>query len=358
MRNGVKIIGWVALLSLFAADLGNRATEYFGHLYYPSPSGGKGHGNQQAATSYEHPDSQNAQRNAQEASPINRQQAPDQRAVAPKAETHGEWYASPDWWVAIFTGLLVIATAGLWVFTALLWKTTIRAVKGEEVAIATAREGNQISRDSIAAGQRAWLRPEVRITSVRYTHEKRGPFRISGALDIFFTVTVENLGNSPAIRVVLGKRQIIDIVLEMEDIADVPGEQTTLGEEIKANRSREDEVVIFPGEKREMRSALSLSTHRYDEIIAKFDAADASAAEKAMDDGKEPQAVYRQISPIFVGCVDYRFQSSGDHHQTWFAYEVMTNDGHAIDLDDLFEGETPCDRFMLRRSWLSVQHAD
>ena len=34
----------------------------------------------------------------------------------------------PDWWVAIFTGLLFIATFGLWIFTALLWWTTRKAV--------------------------------------------------------------------------------------------------------------------------------------------------------------------------------------------------------------------------------------
>lgn len=34
------------------------------------------------------------------------------------------WYLSPEWWTAIFTAALFLATLLLWIFTALMWRTT------------------------------------------------------------------------------------------------------------------------------------------------------------------------------------------------------------------------------------------
>lgn len=52
------------------------------------------------------------------------QQPESQQEVATETEEQGGWYANPDWWVAAFTGALFIVTAGLWIFTALLWDST------------------------------------------------------------------------------------------------------------------------------------------------------------------------------------------------------------------------------------------
>jgi predicted carbohydrate-binding protein with CBM5 and CBM33 domain len=46
----------------------------------------------------------------------------------------GEWFYKADWWVAICTFLLFVATSGLWLFTGLLWRETRRAVVGGEEA--------------------------------------------------------------------------------------------------------------------------------------------------------------------------------------------------------------------------------
>jgi hypothetical protein len=34
--------------------------------------------------------------------------------LATKPENESQWYARPDWWVVIFTGLLFSSTTGLW----------------------------------------------------------------------------------------------------------------------------------------------------------------------------------------------------------------------------------------------------
>jgi hypothetical protein len=66
------------------------------------------------------------------------QQPDTENPIAPKPKEDGQWYASPHWWTAGFTGALFIATTGLWLFTALLWITTRRAVIGGEDAVKAA----------------------------------------------------------------------------------------------------------------------------------------------------------------------------------------------------------------------------
>lgn len=44
------------------------------------------------------------------------------------------WYTHPDWWVAIFTGALVLVTGVLAYFTLKLWSSTSKAILFEEAA--------------------------------------------------------------------------------------------------------------------------------------------------------------------------------------------------------------------------------
>jgi hypothetical protein len=67
-------------------------------------------------------------------------QTESQDSVGDKTRAESQWYASPDWWTAGFTGALFIATTGLWIFTALLWRTTRQAVIDGEQAIKAAAE--------------------------------------------------------------------------------------------------------------------------------------------------------------------------------------------------------------------------
>jgi hypothetical protein len=60
------------------------------------------------------------------------QDTPSQHSIAAKPENNSQWYANPDWWVAGFTGALVVATSGLWIFTAFLWGSTRRLVRSAE----------------------------------------------------------------------------------------------------------------------------------------------------------------------------------------------------------------------------------
>ena len=64
-----------------------------------------------------------------------------------------------------------------------------------ELARAAMIEANKISRDSLVASQRAWLRPVVTITEAIYRPDFDFP------LSIAFSIAIENVGKSPAISV-------------------------------------------------------------------------------------------------------------------------------------------------------------
>lgn len=111
----------------------------------PVPSDGKGEGHHQKATTQKHQSGHTAYHSGQLFRPqsIVAEQAKSQDAVAPKTENKSYWYANPDWWVAWFTGLLFLATAGLWWFTALMWNETRKlgkdSVKASEAAVQSAK---------------------------------------------------------------------------------------------------------------------------------------------------------------------------------------------------------------------------
>jgi hypothetical protein len=108
-----------------------------------------------------------------------------QKAANERGITVGTWI------LAFSTSGLFLARTGLWFFTYLLWTSTRRAVVDGEKAINVAREGNQISRESLIVDQRPWLS----IESVRLIHPTR--FLESG-MEFHLEVTVKNFGKTPA----------------------------------------------------------------------------------------------------------------------------------------------------------------
>jgi hypothetical protein len=72
-------------------------------------------------------------------------------------EVLSNWYVSPDWWVAGFTGALVLVTAGLWFFTYRLWKTTQEAVNDSRAAIGAAERGVDLALEANRIAERDML---------------------------------------------------------------------------------------------------------------------------------------------------------------------------------------------------------
>ena len=112
------------------------------------------------------------------------------------------WYTKPDWWVAGFTGALVVATVGLWIFTALLWRVTSKstdlaaraasdAERSIEAALESARATSaaaQAASDSVLSFQSA-ERAHLRVVlGDGWTDDSRARF----------TVGAKNVGRSNA----------------------------------------------------------------------------------------------------------------------------------------------------------------
>lgn len=122
----------------------------------PSPSGGDTQGYRQSDSGKEHGDSQSLPKTvvASLVGPV-RTQAETQHPIASKPEYESHWYTSPDWWIAGLTLGLFIATAGLWLFTYKLWKTTARAVTDSA-------EGLELANKTFLATHR----PRIRVRNI------------------------------------------------------------------------------------------------------------------------------------------------------------------------------------------------
>jgi hypothetical protein len=96
----------------------------------PAPSSSNSDGHCEPQTADEHEYCQDAKRDASNVPFVVQLQRPtDQRCISTEPEHESNWYRSADWWMVIFNGCLFIATAGLWIYTALMWRTTRTAVK-------------------------------------------------------------------------------------------------------------------------------------------------------------------------------------------------------------------------------------
>jgi hypothetical protein len=127
-----------------------------------------------------------------------------------------EWYAKPDWWIAGFTAALFVATTGLWVFTAMLWHTTRRAVTGGEEAIKAAVASAKAASEQAVYTERAvkiseetamrQLRAYVGVDDVSFECPSESiqhyePMDIDKKQPIYTdytAITIKNFGSTPA----------------------------------------------------------------------------------------------------------------------------------------------------------------
>jgi hypothetical protein len=163
----------------------------------PPPGGGKSQVEHKAAASEEHQDSEGTKQHPSAPAIITPiEQSPRENMAAPQSKEEGNWYARPDWWVAGFTGLLFLATAGLWLFTGLLWRTTTRAVADGEKGLAAATKAAaaaEKSADVAVTTLRDLERPYVFVSDIWLPNGEQN----LAAQHISFDLT--NHGRTPAI---------------------------------------------------------------------------------------------------------------------------------------------------------------
>jgi hypothetical protein len=165
---------WVILAAVSAVGVG-------GTSQIPAPRDGVGKAEQQSDTAKQHKDSEGTKTPADARAP----EGAHQDAISSQTEEESRWYTSPDWWVAGGTGALVLVTAGLWLFTALLWRAT-------KLAVADTAVGIKVATDTLAHAQMVSereLRAYVMVTLQGASMAGKSP----GA-----AVEVYNRGKTPA----------------------------------------------------------------------------------------------------------------------------------------------------------------
>jgi hypothetical protein len=213
MREWVKVILGVLALTIGASAptliLEALRPGSLVALNVPSPSGGDAQEKQKEHTAEHHNDRYSTQDGSVKAPSIQQHQSPGQHSVAPKPQGEGEWYTGPDWWVAIFTALLFLATTGLWFFTALLWRATRTAVLEGQQAISAAQrsadaanrharaaqDANRINREALITANRPWIKIEIDIP------EDEPLIFTAEDIEVTINIRLKNIGRSPATRI-------------------------------------------------------------------------------------------------------------------------------------------------------------
>jgi len=116
--------------------------------------------------------------------------------IDPQPRHEANWYTSPDWWIAGFTGLLFAATAGLWFATWSLWKITSKAVSDGARAAEAAERSVNLAERALTELERAYIfvevTPSVPGGNIRYPiMAEDHPLKSS--------VQIKNLGKTPAV---------------------------------------------------------------------------------------------------------------------------------------------------------------
>jgi hypothetical protein len=211
------------------------------------------------------------------------------------------------------------------------------AVEAARLAAAN-EEANSLSRQSLAASQRAWLRAEAKIIGpLKCTYaEEEG-----AGCSIGLSIIVENLGKSPATQVYVVPHIILQRYefghstnMELDEISKNQVGLSYSAEDIYSD-SAGQRHVMFPGEKLEF-PAVMMAVDRN-------------------KNGRDNKS--RAIKVIFMGCVDYSFLFDAEHHQTWLAYEVRVRD-HIHRLINWDDGEIPAESLILIDAFGARKYGD
>jgi hypothetical protein len=144
MSQGMKAFCAAVLLASAAAVGGTGAVYCLDQFYLhpPSPSSGNSQGEHEGAPTEKHHESNDDQATPKNRAPfvVRNDDPKDDNSATAKTKNEGDRYSNPDWWIAGFTGLLVLVTALLWIFTALLWRSTRSAVRDGSEALKLAEK--------------------------------------------------------------------------------------------------------------------------------------------------------------------------------------------------------------------------
>jgi hypothetical protein len=165
--------------------------------------------------------------------------------------------------------------------------------------VAATEEANRVGRESLAAAQRAWLRPRVSIASP-LTYDPAN----NGMLMVTILVILENLGHSPATKAHV-EIELVSQGVEPGQVPDLRVAQRDLSARTKSRRDNMLDRIVFPTNSLQnivgMNHILNIPREKIDFVTK----------------------AHPLFAPAVIGCVDYQFPFTETHHQTWFAYAIV-----------------------------------
>jgi hypothetical protein len=198
--------------------------------------------------------------------------------------------------VALFTFVLSVSTIGLWAVT---WRSGVRQTRDMEGAIAAAQDANKISNTHMIADQRAW----VAVGHLGIIDDIVFKAAEGGAV-VFLSVTLTNLGKTPA----------LDVHTQMDMAFDDDSARQRLREIAVSERASESRWtrILLPNDSYQREWALAIDT----------------------------PTTGVHVSPRVIGCVTYRIVPDNTIHQTGFDFVLFEQHPNGR-FRDLLRADTP-----------------
>jgi len=174
---------------------------------------------------------------------------------------------------------------------------------GTIAAADAARSAANTAAKALEVSDRAWISVDASVSGPLTFDDTNGVY-------VGFRFTLNNVGRSPAQGVHISPELVMTVLL-----SNTESEQKRICEgHAKAVKAgvRHQEYTVFPGEPDIEEERIQLSTKEIDAFY--------SPTEKALGGRPDPLPIG------LVGCVDYTFLSSPVHHQTGFAFQILTRD--------------------------------
>ena len=177
--------------------------------------------------------------------------------------------------------------------------------------------------DAMREDQRPWIRLDASLAS-DLTYD------FSGDARILISYSVENTGHSPA----------IDVYVD-EDTAVILGVPIAAQKAVSERQKRRGfafsgvmGITLFPGQKHIIYKNIPIALSSIKAYQAKMES-----------DFRHPMDT--TYIPFIVGCVDYKFAFSDDHHQTGFIFDIRKQSPNGPLVLDLKDGNVSKDRLWL-----------
>lgn len=249
---------------------------------------------------------------------------------------------SPEDWTAIFTAVLALftivlslSTAGLWIVT---WRSEVRQSRHSLKAITLARRSADVAEKALIAANRPWIKVDIQVGGPIF-------YNVNG-VNFTLKYILQNIGHSPATNVWVSPRAVYPILSEIEPRHLSP---------------RDEMQKVISHLKTRPPSPLGFALFPNDIIIQDI------TVSISQDEIKRTTQLIEAIYPVIVGAVDYRIDFDEKSHQTGFTVEIRrsnfprpatTAKNRAPEVIWVDEGDIPAEEVRLFRSFIHGGYAD